>query len=148
MRSADGQTVIAGAGAGAGAGVGWVAEIGPDRAFFDRNDDDVDFPDLVTRRQVALAGDRTLIGRRSPRRNVLPEIDLTLPPEDRGVSRVHAFLDHSDDGRLAVTDAGSANGTWIGSDPRPIPPGRTVPLADGDHIYVGSFTRITVRRTC
>lgn len=126
--------------------VGWVAEIRPDREFFDRNDDDVVFPTVLTRRQVALAGDRTLIGRCSPRRNIHPDIDLSLAPEDRGVSRVHAFLDHTADGRLTVTDEGSANGTWVGDDPDPIVAGRTVPLADGDHIYVGSFTRITIRR--
>ncbi|WP_374628870.1 FHA domain-containing protein [Frankia sp. AgPm24] len=51
-----------------------------------------------------------------------------------------------EDGRLAITDAGSANGTWIGDDPGPITPGRTIPLADGDRIHVDSFTRITVRR--
>lgn len=131
----------------AGPAVGWVAEVCPDREFFDRNDDDIAFPDLVTRRAITLVGDRSVIGRRSPRRNIFPEIDLALAPEDRGVSRVHAFLDHTDDGRLAVTDAGSANGTWIGDDPTPIPPGRTVTLADGDSFHVGSFTRITVRRT-
>ncbi|WP_243407935.1 FHA domain-containing protein, partial [Frankia canadensis] len=126
---------------------GWVAEVCPDRAFFDRNDDEVEFPDPPTGRRVVLTGERTLIGRRSPRRDIRPQIDLSVAPEDLGVSRAHAFLDHAADGQLTVTDLGSANGTWIGEDRTPIAPGRSLPLADGGHIYVGSFTRITVHRT-
>ena len=144
--AASAASVSPTAGSG-GAGAGWVAEVCPDRAFFDRNDDEVEFPDPPTSRLVVLSGERTLIGRRSPRRDLRPEIDLSVAPEDRGASRAHAFLDHTGDGRLTVTDLGSANGTWIGDDPDPISPGRSVPLVDGDRLYLGSFTRITVRRS-
>jgi hypothetical protein len=126
--------------------VRWAAEIAVDRAFFDRGGDDPAlFPMGVPPRFVELTGTRTLIGRRSRSRGTFPELDLSVAPEDRGVSRAHAILDHPDGGSLTVTDLGSANGTWVGDDQRPITRGVAVPLGDGARIYVGSWTRITFR---
>jgi pSer/pThr/pTyr-binding forkhead associated (FHA) protein len=123
----------------------WFAEVAADRAYFDRGSDgSVVFPMDSPPRFVTLAGARTLIGRRSQRRGVFPDIDLSQPPEDIGVSRSHALLEHPGDGRITVTDLGSANGTWIGDDLRPVPRGVAVPLATGARIYLGSWTRITL----
>jgi pSer/pThr/pTyr-binding forkhead associated (FHA) protein len=58
------------------------------------------------------------------------------------VSRLHAVLVPGDDGRLAVIDPGSENGTLVNG--REIPPGVTVPLSEGDVIYLGAWTAIHI----
>ena len=126
---------------------GWLAEVVPDRPFFDRGDDESGpFPADTPPRLVPLLGGRTLIGRRSRSRGIFPRIDLSLPPEDLGVSRAHALLDHGPAGPLTVTDLGSANGTWVGDDPRPLTRGVAVELTDGARLYLGSWTRITLHQ--
>ena len=84
------------------------------------------------------------IGRRSVSRGVDPEIDLTGPPADPGVSRLHAVLIATPDGGWAVLDPGSANGTLVNG--TEIPTGVQVPLCDGDRINLGGWTAITVHR--
>jgi hypothetical protein len=129
-----------------------MAEVVADRSFFDRSADDsadndsVSFPTDAVPRLVTLIGIRSLIGRRSRSRGIFPEIDMSVPPEDLGSSRTHAVLDHPADGSLAVTDLGSANGTWIGDDLKRLVRGVTVQLGDGASIYLGYWTRITFRR--
>jgi hypothetical protein len=126
---------------------GWSAEVVADRAFYDRgSEEDVEFPTTVVTRVVELGGTRSLIGRQSRSRGFFPDIDLSAVPEDRGVSRTHAMLDHPADGSLTITDLGSTNGTWLDDDERPLARGVAVELHDGTRIYVGSWTRITVRR--
>jgi pSer/pThr/pTyr-binding forkhead associated (FHA) protein len=84
------------------------------------------------------------IGRRSPSRGLEPEIDLTGPPTDPGISRLHAVLIATPDGGWAVLDPGSANGTQLnGTD---LPTGLRAPLHDGDRINLGAWTTITVHR--
>src|SRR5262249_57203599 len=72
------------------------------------------------------------------------EIDLTGPPADPGISRLHAVLIATPDGNWAVLDPGSANGTLVnGSE---IGVGDQIPLHDGDRINLGAWTTITVHR--
>jgi len=128
------------------ASAGWLVEIAPDRTYFDLGDDgSAPFPTDTPTRLIVLQGNRTLIGRRSRSRRIFPQIDLSLPPEDIGVSRSHALLEHPPGGPLTVTDLGSANGTWLGDDLRRAERGIAVRLADGARLYVGSWTRITLR---
>jgi pSer/pThr/pTyr-binding forkhead associated (FHA) protein len=123
-----------------------VAELVVDRAYFIWGGEDLElFPVDVPPRFVELTGTRTLIGRRSRSRGISPEIDLSVAPEDRRVSRAHALLDHPADGSLSVTDVGSTNGTWVGDDMTPLIQGVAVPLGDGASIFVGAWTRITFR---
>ena len=84
------------------------------------------------------------IGRRSVSRGLDPEIDLTGPPADPGISRLHAVLIAVPDGSWAVLDPGSANGTLVNG--TEIPTGVQVPLRDGDRINLGGWTAITVHR--
>jgi pSer/pThr/pTyr-binding forkhead associated (FHA) protein len=77
-------------------------------------------------------------------RGVDPEIDLTGPPVDPGISRLHAVLIAEPDGSWSVLDPGSANGTSVNG--AEIPTGNRVPLHDGDRINVGAWTAITVHR--
>ena len=84
------------------------------------------------------------IGRRSASRGLAPEIDLTGPPADPGISRLHAVLIAVPDGHWAVLDPGSANGTLVNG--AEIAIGEQVPLHDGDRINLGAWTAITVHR--
>ena len=77
-------------------------------------------------------------------RRIEPEIDLTGPPTDPGVSRLHAVLVAGADGSWSVTDPGSPNGILVNG--KDVPPGGAVPLRDGDLIHRGAWTVITITR--
>jgi hypothetical protein len=51
------------------------------------------------------------IGRRGASRGIEPEIDLTGPPADPGISHLHAVLPVEPHGGWAVLDSGPSNGT-------------------------------------
>ena len=103
------------------------------------------FPDHCPERRFRLSGTEARIGRRSVSRGIEPEIDLTGPPTDRGLSRLHAKLIAWPDGSWSVVDLSSPNGTLVnGSE---IPQGEHVPLRDGDRINLGAWTMITITRS-
>jgi pSer/pThr/pTyr-binding forkhead associated (FHA) protein len=108
---------------------------GPDAAT-------LQFPGYCPERRFRLTGPEMRIGRRSESRGLELEIDLTGPPTDPGVSRLHAVLIAEPDGKWAVLDPGSENGTLVnGSE---IAAGVQVPLRDGDRIHLGAWTVITI----
>jgi pSer/pThr/pTyr-binding forkhead associated (FHA) protein len=115
---------------------GVVAAGGPDAAT-------LDFPEYCPERRFRLAGPEMRIGRRSASQGLEPEIDLTGPPTDPGVSRLHAVLIPEQDGSWAVLDPGSENGTTVNG--REIAARVRVPLRDGDRIHLGAWTVITIR---
>jgi pSer/pThr/pTyr-binding forkhead associated (FHA) protein len=100
------------------------------------------FPGRVPERRFPLDGAQVRIGRRSVSREVTPEIDLSGPPADPGISRLHAVLLAQPDGTWAIVDPGSENGTIVnGSE---ILPGDQVQLRHSDSICVGAWTQITI----
>src|SRR5262249_42902270 len=103
------------------------------------------FPAYCPDRQFDLSGEQVRIGRMSRSRGLLPEIDLTGPPQDPGVSHLHAVLLAQGDGGWAIVDPGSTNGTTINDDLDPIANDIAVPVKDGDRIHVGAWTTITLR---
>ena len=129
----------------------WTAVVTADRAYYDavRAEGGPDaaviaFPAYSPQRRFRLEGDEVRIGRRSVSTGIHPEIDLSVPPADPGVSRLHAVLLRSPDGSWSVVDPGSANGTEVnGSE---IPQGQPVPLRDGDRIHLGAWTELRVVR--
>jgi hypothetical protein len=97
---------------------------------------------------IALTQHTALIGRSSQSRDIHPEIALE---GDTGVSRRHAQLVRDGDD-LAVIDLSSTNGTYVvaaGSEPAEdtdaIEVGLPTPLHDGDRVYLGAWSRLTVR---
>ncbi len=82
-----------------------------------------------------------LIGRRSIRRNISPEITLD---HDDGVSHRHAQLIRTADGAFSLSDLGSSNGTTLNG--AEILPGVAVTLKEGDIIALGRWTYLTLRR--
>ena len=134
-----------------GAPGSWTAVVAADRAYYDKvqavSDEDaasIRFPAYVPVRRFPLAGTEVRIGRRSVSRHIEPEIDLTGPPTDPGVSRLHAVLVARPDRSWSVVDPGSPNGILVNG--RDVPPGEAVPLRDGDRIHLGAWTVITVTR--
>jgi len=130
----------------------WTAIIVADRAYYDavvaRGGPDagaVIFPPYCPPRDVTLSGAQIRIGRHSASRGVTPEIDLAGPPEDPGVSHLHAVLLAQPDGTWVLVDPGSTNGTCLNDDPKPIGVNVPVPVRDGDRIHIGAWTTITLR---
>lgn len=92
----------------------------PERVF------PLDFPD-------------NLIGRRSEKRAIFPEISVNDPCS----SHRHAKIQRLADGSFALLDVGSTNGTQLNG--AEVQPNVLTPLKDGDQITLGCWTRITIR---
>jgi pSer/pThr/pTyr-binding forkhead associated (FHA) protein len=103
------------------------------------------FPAFCPERFFPLHGNQITIGRRSSSRGINPDIDLTGPPEDPGVSHLHAVLILQPDGTLSIVDVGSSNGTTVNDDKSPLRANTPRALSTGDKIHLGAWTTITVR---
>jgi pSer/pThr/pTyr-binding forkhead associated (FHA) protein len=129
----------------------WSVVVSADRTYFERMQQNaalpapgLPFPADSAAQRFTLTGTRMRIGRRSAARGVEPEIDLSGPPADPGISRLHALLLPAPDGTWALLDLGSANGTLLNG--KEIPAGDLTPLHDGDLINLGAWTAIAVHR--
>lgn len=132
----------------------WTATVSADREYFDAvlaiggpDAGSITFPPYCPDRYFPLHANQITIGRRSTSRGINPDIDLTGPPEDPGVSHLHAVLLTLPDGTLSIVDLNSSNGTTVNDSDTPLPPSVPRPLSDGDQIHLGAWTTITVRRT-
>ncbi|MFE4850689.1 FHA domain-containing protein, partial [Streptomyces sp. NPDC056689] len=103
-------------------------------------------PAYSPEQQRRLTGNQMTIGRRRHSTGDTPDIDLSVPPEDPGVSHQHAVLVQQPDGSWAVVDQNSTNGTTVNGGDEPIQPFVPVPLQDGDRVHVGAWTTITIHR--
>jgi hypothetical protein len=122
-----------------------VAVITADRPYYDSHQiNEVQFPLGAPPRAIELPAGPVSIGRRSRSRGTNPELDLSGPPEDPAVSHTHASLLPRDDGSWELVDHGSTNGTYLNESPEPLAANRPVPVAAGDRIYLGAWTRITL----
>jgi hypothetical protein len=133
----------------AGGPAAWTAVVASDHTYFEDvvaaggpDAATLTFPDYCPERRFRLAGPEMRIGRRSLSQGLEPEIDLTGPPTDPGVSRLHAALIAEPDGSWAILDPGSENGTLVNG--TEIAAGVRVPLHDGDRIHLGAWTMITI----
>ena len=134
-----------------GTGQEWAAVVTADRAYFDSvqaadgpDAAAIEFPVYCPQRRFPLAAAEVRIGRRSASSGISPEIDLSVPPADPGVSRLHAVLLRTPDGGWTIVDPGSANGTEVNG--TEIPRGQAVPLGDGDRVHLGAWTELRVVR--
>lgn len=132
---------------------GWSAVVSADREYFETvlaelgpDGERLKFPPFAPPRRYLLVGRQVRIGRRSLSRGFVPEIDLSTPPEDPGVSHIHAVLMARSDGTWVLVDPGSTNGTTINGSTEPIPFNVEVPVHDGDRIHLGAWTTITLRK--
>jgi hypothetical protein len=114
---------------------GVIAAGGPDAAA-------IEFPASCPERRFQLSGRQLRIGRHSASHQVEPEIDLTGPPTDPGVSHLHAILIAQPDRTWAILDPGSSNGTQLNG--HELSTGVPYPLHPGDHICLGAWTMLTI----
>lgn len=123
----------------------WVAEVWIDPDWYAGQDNPDQLPSPGLPRVIGLRKRASLIGRPSRSRGITPDIDCE---PDTGVSRRHAEL-ATDGTRWWVEDLGSSNGTYVGEAGEPLPEepirGRAE-LGEDSRVYVGSWTRIVVRR--
>ncbi|MFE4956749.1 FHA domain-containing protein [Streptomyces sp. NPDC056653] len=131
----------------------WTAVIAPDREYFlammQRSGPEatgLNLPAYSPEQRLPLTGNQVTIGRRRHSTGESPDVDLSVPPEDPGVSHQHAVLVQQPDGSWAVVDQNSTNGTTLNGAQDPIQPYVPVPLQDGDQVHVGAWTTITIRR--
>lgn len=95
----------------------------------------VDAPERVFPLDLA----ENLLGRRSVSKDSHPEI----PVNDPGVSRRHLKFLRQPDGSFQVVDLSSANG--LNFNGKTLEPGVQTPIAPGDEITIGMWTRIVIR---
>ncbi|MGB3443296.1 MAG: FHA domain-containing protein, partial [Actinophytocola sp.] len=131
----------------------WTATVTADRAYYDSvmavdgpDASGITFPAYCPDRHFPLQGKQVSIGRQSRSRGIMPDIDLIGPPEDPGVSHLHALLVAQADGSWSIVDLDSANGTVVNDEQNPLPPNAPRPMTEGDRVYIGAWTRITLRR--
>jgi hypothetical protein len=129
----------------------WVVVIEVDAEWFALKGElaDAALPDPSSS-TVPLVGHTVLIGRASRSQGVKPAISLDA---DTGVSRRHAQL-VLDRQSLSLIDLVSTNGTYLvrtGDEPdeatEPVAPSVPHALADGDRLYLGAWSKLTVRRS-
>ncbi|HEY2505540.1 MAG TPA: FHA domain-containing protein [Streptosporangiaceae bacterium] len=127
----------------------WAAVVTADREHYERVRAEgspeaakIEFPAYCPVRRFPLSGEEMRIGRRSVSRGLAPEIDLTGPPTDPGVSHLHAVLTPEPDGSWALLDPGSSNGTRING--TEIPAGARIPLLHGDQVCIGAWTTMQI----
>ncbi|MQY15079.1 hypothetical protein SRB5_52570 [Streptomyces sp. RB5] len=132
---------------------GWVAVVVPDREYFtammSRSGPEasgLNLPAYSPEQKIPLQGPQITIGRRRQSTGESPDIDLSRPPEDPGVSHNHAVLVEQPDGSWAVVDQNSTNGTTVNGGAEPIQPYVPVPLQEGDRVHVGAWTTIRLQR--
>lgn len=124
--------------------VAWELVVVADQAQYDQVEDPgKPFPAGQPERRFVLAEEEVEVGRRSASRGIEPDVDVS---EDPGVSHRHLRLVRNAEG-WSVVDDGSTNGTRMGDDPNPIPPGVATPLAPGTPVRIGAWTRLDLRRT-
>ncbi len=129
--------------------VGWLVVVEVDQQWYGLKgtlaDQSCPAPSSST---VPLSNHTALIGRSSASRGLRPEVALDA---DTGVSRRHAQFVRDGD-ILTVVDLSSTNGTYVvssGAEPDDatlaLVPGVPTELHDGDRVYVGAWSRLTVR---
>ncbi len=129
--------------------VGWLVVVDIDQQWYGLKGTLADQPcPAPSSSTIPLSNHTALIGRSSNSRGLHPEVALDA---DTGVSRRHAQFVRDGDS-LTVVDLSSTNGTYVVSgEAEPdnttlaLVPGVPTELHDGDCVYVGAWSRLTVR---
>jgi pSer/pThr/pTyr-binding forkhead associated (FHA) protein len=117
--------------------IGWDALLSIDPTLYTDPDPDIPLPTDPDRTFPLDLADN-LIGRRSDRLDIHPEINVNDP----GVSHRHAKLLREENGKLLLLDLSSTNGTQLNG--ANILPGVRTPVANGDQITIGTWTKIVI----
>jgi class 3 adenylate cyclase len=117
----------------------WEVLVSLDRAFYDSDIVDDEFPRDPAERRVPLGTSEVSIGRG---REVT--VNLAVAPSDPAVSRAHAVLRPGPTG-WTITQVAPHNPTYLSGFIQ-LTPGEPVTVVDGDYVNMGGWTRITLRR--
>lgn len=117
----------------------WDAVVAVDPSLYKNPDPAQPCPVQEPERIFPLDLDENLVGRRSDRKDIHPEIMITDP----GISRRHLSFRRRGAGDFAALELGSTNGTALNA--TPLDPGIPMPLKDGDQLTLGCWTRITIK---
>jgi FHA domain len=128
-------------------GEAWVAELWIDPQWYAEQTSPDPLPSAGPPAVVPLENTSLLVGRESKSRDIHPDVDCGA---DNGVSRRHAQLT-TDGTRWWVEDLGSSNGTYVAGAVEPLPKapievGTKREVGPDDRIYVGSWTRLVIRK--
>jgi len=131
--------------------VSWIAVVEVDEQWYSLKGALADQPcPAASTSTIPLSNHTALVGRSSASRGLRPEVALD---GDTGVSRRHAQFVRDGD-VLTVVDLSSTNGTYVvqaaaepTEDTAALVPGVPTELHDGDRVYVGAWSRLTVRRS-
>ncbi len=116
----------------------WTVTISVDPSL--RSAESPEAPGDVAPTVIALGAPVNLIGRRNETRGIFPEVSLD---HDEAVSRRHALLQVDPQRGLQLRDIGAANGTRLNG--KELTPMTDYPLADGDEITLGHWSRLSVK---
>ena len=95
--------------------------------------------------EFPLSADESYIGRWDADNGVFPDVDLDRHDPEAKVSRRHARI-RCAEGKYAIEDLGSTNGTYVNRGRRLIP-GAAQAINSGDEIIVGkTFMRFNINR--
>jgi FHA domain len=117
----------------------WETIIAVDPSLYREPDPALPCPTGQPERIFPLDMDDNLVGRRDDHRAIRPEIMIVDP----GVSHRHLSLRRRADGGFCALELGSTNGTMLND--TTLEPGVETPLANGDQLILGCWTRITIR---
>ena len=125
----------------------WVAELWIDPQWYAEQTSPDPLPSAGPPDVVPLKNTSLLVGRASKSRDIHPDVDCGT---DNGVSRRHAQLT-TDATRWWVEDLGSSNGTFVAGAVEPLPKtpievGVKREVGPDDRIYLGSWTRLVIRK--
>lgn len=131
----------------------WIVTITADHEYFRRvvaqggpDASGMRFPPYHEPWTVQLDGTRMRVGRRRTTETASggPEIDLSGPPSDPGISHLHVVFMNQDGTGWTLVDPGSRNGTTINGGEEAIDANVPVVLRDGDRVHVGAWTTLEV----
>jgi hypothetical protein len=117
----------------------WDVIVAVDPALNKNPDPALPCPQGAPERTFPLDLDDNLVGRRSDKKDIHPEIMVADP----GISRRHLSIRRREDGGFLAIELGSTNGTSLNE--APLEPGIPTPLKDGDQLTLGYWTRMTIR---
>jgi hypothetical protein len=117
----------------------WDVIITVDPSLYRNPDPAQPCPVQAPERTFPLDMDENLVGRRSEKKDIHPEIMIADP----GISRRHLSLRRREDGGFLAIELDSTNGTHLNE--APLEAGIPTPLRDGDQLTLGCWTRLTIR---
>jgi hypothetical protein len=117
----------------------WDVVITVDPSLYRNPDPAQPCPVQAPERTFPLDMDENLVGRRSEKKDIHPEIMIADP----GISRRHLSLRRREDGGFLAIELDSTNGTHLNE--APLEAGIPTPLRDGDQLTLGCWTRLTIR---